>query len=135
MNLSGHYDLPTMSWDAVRARLEAGVDQAPASGGPNRHTCWLTTINDDGSPHVTGIGAVWVDGAFWFETGRSTRKGRNLARDPRCVISVATDPFDLVVEGEAHPVTDPATVARMAGVWAADGWPCRVDDSGTALTA
>ncbi|HST82618.1 MAG TPA: pyridoxamine 5'-phosphate oxidase family protein, partial [Kineosporiaceae bacterium] len=47
----------------------------------------------------------------------------------------ATDPFDLVVEGEAHPVTDPATVARMAGVWAADGWPCRVDDSGTALTA
>jgi hypothetical protein len=134
-NLSGHYDLPVMSWDAVRARLEAGVDQAPGSGGPNRHTCWLTTINDDGSPHVTGVGALWVDGAFWFETGRSTRKGRNLARDPRCVISVATDPFDLVVEGEAHPVTDPATVARMAAEWSTGGWPCRVDDSGTALTA
>ena len=134
-NLSGHYDLPAMSWDAVRARLEAGVDQAPASGGPNRHTCWLTTINDDGSPHVTGVGALWVDDAFWFETGRSTRKGRNLARDPRCVISVATDPFDLVVEGEAHPVTDSAIVARLAVEWAAGGWPCRVDDSGTALTA
>ncbi len=134
-NLSGHYDLPAMSWDAVRTRLEAGLSQAPASGGPDRHTCWLSTINQDGSPHVTGIGALWVDGAFWFETGRSTRKGRNLARDPRCVISLATTAFDLVLEGQAHPVTDPATVARMAAAWAADGWPCRVDDSGTALTA
>ena len=134
-NLSGHYDLPPVSWDTVRARLEAGVEQAPGSGGPNRHTCWLTTLNDDGSAHVTGVGALWVDEAFWFETGRTTRKGRNLARDPRCAISLATDQFDLVVEGEAHPVTDPDSVARMAAEWAAGGWPCRVDDSGIALTA
>jgi hypothetical protein len=32
-------------------------------------------------------------------------------------------------------VTDPATVARLAETWAAGGWPCRVDESGTALTA
>jgi len=24
---------------------------------------------------VTGIGALWMDGAFWFETGERTRKG------------------------------------------------------------
>jgi hypothetical protein len=30
-----------------------------------------------------GVGALWVDGAFWFETGEETRKGKNLARDPR----------------------------------------------------
>ena len=36
-----------------------------------------------------GIGAIWVDGAFWFETGESTRKGRNLARDPRCTVQSA----------------------------------------------
>jgi hypothetical protein len=29
----------------------------------------------------------------------------------------------------------PATVARLAEHWAADGRPCRVEDSGTALTA
>jgi hypothetical protein len=95
----------------------------------------LTTINPDGGPHVTGIGALWVDGTFWFETGAQTRKARNLARDPRCVLSVAMDDFDLVVEGTAGRITDPSTVATMAARWAAEGWPARVDDTGTALTA
>ena len=72
---------------------------------------------------------------FWFETGRTSRKGRNLARDPRCTLSVATEEFDLVVEGEAHMVTDPAVVSELAEIWASDGWPARVDESGVALTA
>jgi hypothetical protein len=134
-NLSGHYDLPTMDWDAVRTRLAAGIPQAPGSGGPDRHTCWLTTLDADGAPHVTGIGGLWLDDAFWFQTGEGTVKGRNLARDPRCALSLATDRFDLVVHGRAHPVTDPATVARLAAAWAAGGWPCRVDETGQRLTA
>ena len=134
-NLADLYGTPLLDWDRVEARLDAGVHQAPGSGGPNRHTCWLATINDDGSPHVTGIGALWVDGDFWFESGRQTRKGKNIARDPRCTLSVATQDFDLVIDGEAHLVTDPATVADLAGRWNAAGWPARVDDSGTALTA
>ena len=134
-NLAELYDLPVMAWDAVVERLDRGVPQAPGSGGPDRHTCWLATIDPDGRPHVTGIGAMWHDGAFWFETGERTRKGRNLARDPRCTLSLATHEFDLVVDGEAHPVRDPATVAAMAAMWAEDGWPARVDESGTAITA
>jgi hypothetical protein len=113
------YDLPPLDWDPIAARLDRGLTQAPATGGPNRHTCWLATINADGSPHVTGVGAMWVDGAFWSETGESTRKGRNLARDPRCTLSVATETFDLVVEGVAARVTEPPNVADMAARWAA----------------
>ena len=94
-NLADLYDLPLLDWSQIQARLDDGIPQAPGSGGPSRHTCWLTTINPDGSAHVTGIGATWVDGTFWFETGERTRKGRNLARDPRCVLSVATHDFDL----------------------------------------
>jgi hypothetical protein len=69
-------------------------------------------------------------------SGRSHRldQGRNLARDPRCTLSLATHDFDLVVEGEAHKVTDPLTVAAMAAGWNAEGWPARVDDTGLALT-
>ena len=134
-NLADLYDLPPVEWAAVTARLDRGVTQAPGTGGPDRHTCWLATINGDGSPHVTGVGALWVDGTFWFETGERTRKGRNLARDPRCTLSVAMREFDLVVEGEAHQVTDPPIVAAMAERWAAEGWPCRVDETGGALTA
>jgi hypothetical protein len=134
-NLAGLYNLPMLEWAAVSARLDAGIPQAPGSGGPNRHTCWLTTLNADGSPHVTGIGALWAEGAFWLETGELTRKARNLARDPRCALSLATEEFDLVVEGECRRITDPPTVAAMAARWAAGGWPVRVDDSGRALTA
>ncbi len=134
-NLADLYGTPLLEWDRIRDRLDRGVEQAPGDGGPNRHTFWLATINRDGSPHVTGVGALWADGSFWFETGKATRKARNIARDPRCTLSVATDEFDLIVEGEASLVTDPATVAAMAERWAAGGWPARVDESGSALTA
>jgi hypothetical protein len=135
VNLADSYGLPILDWAHIESGLDRGVTQAPGSGGPSRHTCWLATINTDGSPHVTGIGALWVDGAFWFETGEHTRKGKNLARDPRCTLSVATHDFDLVVEGKADRITDPATVTDMAERWDAQGWPARVDDTGLALTA
>jgi PPOX class probable F420-dependent enzyme len=134
-NLADLYGTPLLDWVPIRARLDQGLSQAPETGGPNRHTCWLATINPDGSPHVTGVGALWVDNAFWFETGEGTRKARNVARDPRCTLSVAAHDFDLIVEGEASKVTDPATVAAMAERWAAEGWPARVDETGLALTA
>jgi hypothetical protein len=134
-NLADLYHSPLLDWSRIEARLRAGLSQAPGTGGPDRHTCWLATINPDGSPHVTGVGALWADGCFWFETGKSTRKGKNLASDPRCALSVAAQEFDLVVAGQATPVTDPATVADLAARWAATGWPARVDDTGLALIA
>jgi PPOX class probable F420-dependent enzyme len=134
-NLATLYGATPMDWSQVSGRLEQGVPQAPGGGGPGRHTCWLTTLNPDGSPHVNGVGGLWADGAFWFETGEATRKGRNLARDPRCALSVAVHEFDLVVEGEAARVEDPAAVAEMARRWSAEGWPVRVDETGLALTA
>ena len=119
-NLADLYELPLLDWGPIEARLAQGMTQVPGTGGPDRHTCWLATINPDGSPHVNGLGALWVDGAFWFETGDQ---------------SLATQDFDLVVDGEAHQVTDPPTVAAMAERWAAEGWPARVDETGRALTA
>jgi PPOX class probable F420-dependent enzyme len=133
-NLADIYDLPLLDWARIEARLDQGLTQAPDTGGPNRHTAWLATINPDGSPHVTGVGAGWIDGAFWFVTGEASRKGRNLARDPRCTLSLASQEFDLVVDGEARKVTDPAKVADIAQWAAADGWPARVDDTGEAIT-
>ena len=134
-NLDDPGATPVQEWTAVEARLDAGFSQAPDSGGPNRYTTWLTTINRDGSPHVTAVGAVWVDGAFWFQTGDPTRKAKNIARDRRCSLSVSAHDFDLVIEGTADKVTDSSPIARVAAVWAANGWPCELDASGTGLTA
>jgi hypothetical protein len=133
-NLADLYDLPPLEWAPFAAKLDAGYTQAPGTGGPNRHTTWIATIDADGSPNVNGIGSLWLHGAFIFETGRTSRKGRNIERDPRCTISLSLEDFDLVVEGEAELVTDPALVLEVARLYAED-WPCRVDASGIALTA
>ncbi len=129
------YGTPDLDWGSITDRLVRGIPQAPGQGGPGRHTCWLATVDADGAPQINGIGAIWAHDAFWWETGRTSRKGRNLARDPRCSLSVATDDFDLVVQGTAELITDRDLVAEMAAAWAADGWPAEVDESGTAITA
>ena len=134
-NLDDANGMRVQDWADVATVLDQGFSQAPDSGGPDRHTTWLTTLNDDGSPHVTAVGAVWVDGAFWFQTGDGTRKARNVARDGRCAVSLSAKDIDLVVEGTAERVDDPAAVARAVAAWNAGGWPCEVDASGVGLTA
>jgi hypothetical protein len=46
-NLADLYDLPVLDWARIEARLNEGLRQAPGAGGPDRHTCWLATINPD----------------------------------------------------------------------------------------
>lgn len=128
-NLDG-YGAPPIPWARVRERLEEGLTQGPGSGGPARHTCWLATVRPDGRPHVMPLGVLWVDGALYFNAGATTRKARNLAHDPHCVITVATDAFDLVVEGEAVKVTDEAKLQRIAEVYTSQGWQPTVRDGG-----
>jgi hypothetical protein len=133
INLGAADGLPPVDWAAVVDKLDVG--SAPAAGSPNSRTTWLTTVNEDGSPHVTAVGALWLDGTFWFQTGAGTRKSRNVARDPRCSVAVSILGADVVVEGEAARVTAPETVARLAKAWADQGWPAEPDPSGSGITA
>lgn len=126
-NLDG-YGTPPIEWSRVSEVLDSELTQAPGTGGPGRHTTWLTTTNPDGTPHVVPLGALPVDGVWYFTSGPSTRKSKNLDRDPRCVISVATDPFDLVMEGRGERVTDRDVLERVVTVFNAGGWPARVED-------
>ena len=133
INLGKADGLPAVDWAVVVERLEAG--STPRPDMPNSRTTWLSTVNEDGSPHVTAVGALWVDGTFWFQTGVGTRKGRNVARDPRCSVAVSVRDADVVVEGDAVQVTEPDAVARIAKAWADNGWPVEPDASGSGITA
>jgi len=132
-NLGVAEGLPPVDWTAIVDRLETRA--APAPDAHNARTSWLTTINEDGSPHVTAVGAIWLDGAFWFQTGSRTHKHKNVERDPRCTVAISVRDADVVVEGTAERVTDPAAVARAAQKWSDDGWPVEPDESGTGITA
>ena len=133
INLGADEGLPPVEWDAIVRTLADG--SPPAPDAHNSRTTWLTTLNEDGSPHVTAVGALWLDGAFWFQTGQGTHKRANVERDPRCTIAVSIRDSDVVVDGVATRVTDPAEVARAAKGWADGGWPAELDESGTGITA
>ena len=120
-NLDG-YGAALIPWTRVRERLEQGLTQAPGTGGPDRHTCWLATAGPDGRPHVRPLGVLWIDGIFYFNSGAGAGKAKNLARNPQCVLTIATHDFDLVVEGEAEKVTDDATLRRVVAAYRAHGW-------------
>ena len=134
-NIDAPSEQAVQDWHDVTARLDKGEFMS-LDNAPPHYTTWLTTINADGSPHVTAVGAVWDRDTFWFQTADRTRKARNIVRDPRCALSVTLDGFDLVYEGEAEKVTDPTDVARIAEIFhTRGGWPAEPDASGTGITA
>lgn len=79
------------------------------------HDYWLATRWPEGRPHVMPVWGVWMEGALWFSSGRRSRKARNLAADPRCVITTETARDPVVVEGVAELVEKQPAIAAFAG--------------------
>ena len=117
------YGSDPIPWTRALEQLEAGFAKS----------FWLATTRPDARPHLTGVGALWVDGVFYFTSGPETRKSRNLAENPNCVLSASLANLDLVVEGRAVRITDKETLERLAQRYTDQGWPARASDG--ALTA
>jgi PPOX class probable F420-dependent enzyme len=83
------------------------------------HNYWLATRRPDGAPHLAAVWGVWRDDAFAFSTGGRSRKARNLAADPRCVVTPEGAEESVVVEGVAEPVTDPAELEALLAAYTA----------------
>jgi Pyridoxamine 5'-phosphate oxidase len=120
------YGAGAMPWSRAAEALGTG------SLGPET-PCFLGTVRPDGRPHAAGIGVVELDGDLYFTSGPGTRKSHNLAANPACTVSMRLEGIDLVVEGEAHRVTDQPTLEQVAALFRDGGWPAQVD--GDAFTA
>jgi len=79
---------------------------------------WMATRRADGSPHLTPIWFVWVDGSFWCCTTADAAKTRNVRRDPRVAVSLEDGARPVVAEGDAvihePPFPDPVAAAFAA---------------------
>jgi general stress protein 26 len=100
---------------------------------------WVTTVRADGRPHVTPLVAVWLDDALYFTTGPEEQKAANLAANRHVVLITGCNRWDegldVMVEGEADRVTDPAILEQLAAVWATKWngeWQFEVVDGGFA---
>jgi nitroimidazol reductase NimA-like FMN-containing flavoprotein (pyridoxamine 5'-phosphate oxidase superfamily) len=81
-------------------------------------TFWVATIHaSQKRPHVMPVWGVWVDDAFYFSTGRKSRKGQNLAANPRCTIMNDDGAEAVIVEGAAIEVEDTGELERVASAY------------------
>ncbi len=67
---------------------------------------YIATVRPDGRPHVMPVWGLWVKGAFYFSTGKTSRKGRNLQVNPNCVVCSAKPSESVVVEGRVEMIID-----------------------------
>jgi pyridoxamine 5'-phosphate oxidase-like protein len=68
------------------------------------HNYWVATGRPDGRPHLMPVWGLWLDGAFYFSTGRESRKAKNLARDSHCVITTERADEAVIIEGVAREI-------------------------------
>jgi hypothetical protein len=85
-----------LPWSWARERLERA------------RLYWVATVRPDGRPHAMPTWGAWVDDRFWMEGSPGTRRFRNLAANPACVVHVESGKDCVIVEGIAEDGTGPA---------------------------
>jgi general stress protein 26 len=100
-----------LPWRWARERLERSR---------NYH---LATATPGGRPHSMPVWGVWIDDSFCFSTGAESRKAKNLAANPACVISTENGNEPVIVEGAAVRAQDSEYLARAGKAYEAKyGW-------------
>jgi Pyridoxamine 5'-phosphate oxidase len=103
--LDAQSDRGLLPWDWATARLASARNY------------WIATVRPDGQPHMMPVWGVWLDGTFYFSTGGRSRKARNLAVDPRCVVCPEHADEAVILEGVAEQVTDLGLLRHVAAVF------------------
>lgn len=87
---------------------------------------WVVTASAAGRPHAMPVWGVWMVDTerFWFSCGPRSRKARNVAENPQCVVTVDDTVECVSVEGVARvvdqttPGVDEMVAAYLAKYWA-----------------
>jgi nitroimidazol reductase NimA-like FMN-containing flavoprotein (pyridoxamine 5'-phosphate oxidase superfamily) len=96
---------------------------------------WITTVREDGRPHVTPLIGVAADDTVYFCTGLDEQKGRNLQNNDQVALMTGNNTWakglDVVVEGRAVRIADDHELQRLADAYVAkygDEWHFDVGD-------
>ena len=92
------YGIPTtmkgsLPWDWARDRLSKS------------HNYLITTVRPDCRPHTMVVWGIWLEDAYYFSTGSETRKAKNVAANPNCVVCTENAEEAVIVEGQARQLT------------------------------
>lgn len=106
-----------LPWSRAVERLEASRNY------------WIGTTRPDGAPHAAPVWGVWSDGRLVFGTNPSSRKGRNLAHDPRISVHLESGDDVVILEGVAEQLGDDDRAGKVVDAYERKyGWRPEVAD-------
>jgi general stress protein 26 len=94
-----------LPWEWATERLERA------------HNYWVASASKEGRPHAAPVWGLWFEGVFYFSTARASRKGRNLAANPRAVIHLESGDEVVIFEGAVEEVRGKKELARLAAAY------------------
>jgi len=81
------------------------------------HNYWVVTASPDGVPHTVPVWGVWVDERFYFSSGENTRKGRNLAENPRIIVHLESGDEAVILHGRVEEVPPGELFSRLDEIY------------------
>jgi len=100
-----------LPWEWARERLSRS------------HNYWLTTTRPDGTPHTMPVWGVWFGRAWYCSTSSTSRKARNLAQNPLCVVCNEDAAEAVILEGLARQLSPSEVPQAMSAAYKAKyGW-------------
>jgi len=94
-------DAGMMNWADVEPNLEKSRNY------------WIGSTQPDGKPHAAPVWGIWLEGALYFSSGRSSRKARNLLNNPQVVVHLESGDDAVILEGKVAELTDKTLYARI----------------------
>ena len=79
-----------LPWDHVEQRMTQAVNY------------WIASVDEHNRPHATPVWGVWLNGAFYFDGGPHTRRGRNMARNPHIAVHLESGSDVVILHGTAR---------------------------------
>ena len=80
----------SLPWDWANERLTKS------------HNYLITTVRPDNRPHTMVVWGIWLDNAYYFSTGSTTRKAKNIAANSQCIVCNENVDEAVIVEGQAQ---------------------------------
>jgi len=92
-------------WAQVQEKMEAARNY------------WLATVRPDDRPHAAPVWGIWVEDAFYFSTGKTSRKARNLMENPAIVVHLESGDDVIIIEGQVEVVADAARLTQLDAIY------------------
>lgn len=94
-----------LTWEDAVAKLTAARNY------------WVSSTRPNGRPHAMPVWGVWLDGAFYFGTGRRSQKARNLFANPEIIVHLESGDDVVIIEGVAEELVDPQAKQHLSAVY------------------